>query len=164
MTSIRRAIYVGLALSVSGCHILDFDSCLYELRGVEGAGTITEGATEILYGRLNLLEQRDYQDDKSLIWEVRGQPLNGHVISIVFRDKSDPSKVLANLPLSSSTILALSNGVATESSGANLNGFFDVLSADRGVIDVRTDLPGRDSIRVELAKTFMQDWYRPKCG
>ena len=72
MRFIRLATYVGFVLSASGCRILEFDSCLYELRGVEGAGTITEGATEILYGRLNLLEQRDYQDDKSLIWEVRG--------------------------------------------------------------------------------------------
>lgn len=159
-----RAIYLGLVVSASGCRLLDFDSCLYELRGVEGAATITEGGSEFLYGRVNLLEQRDYRADKSVIWEVRGTPLKGHVISVAFRDVANPSKTLLAIPLLSPTITAIAGGSMSESEGANLNGFFDVLAADRGVIDVRTDISGRDSIRLSLTKTFQADWYRPKCG
>ncbi|MFN2602234.1 MAG: hypothetical protein ABR582_05695 [Gemmatimonadaceae bacterium] len=160
----RYLLPACLAISLGGCRLFEFDNCLYELRGVEGAGTITENGTELLYGRLNLLEQRDYQPDKSLIWEVRGAPLKGHVTSATFRDVADPSKVLLMIPLSSPSVTAIAGGAANQSAGAELNGFFDVLAANRGVIDVRADLPGRDSIRVPLAITFHEDWYRPKCG
>ena len=60
MSLCRFAIAVGVSFSLSACRLLDFDSCLYELRGVEAAGTISEAGSELLYGRLNLLEQRDY--------------------------------------------------------------------------------------------------------
>lgn len=163
MSLFRFAIGVGFSLSVSACRLLDFDSCLYELRGVEAAGTISEAGSELLYGRLNLLEQRDYQPEKSLIWQVRGAPLRGHVTSAVFRDV-DQSKTLFVLTLTSAPASDIAGGSASQSDGADLNGFYEVLAANRGVIDVRTDLPGRDSIRLSTTKTFQEDWYRPKCG
>src|SRR5258706_1191570 len=163
MRFVRASICAGLMLSASGCRLLDFDSCLYELRGVEAAGTISEAGSELLYGRLNLLEQRDYQPEKSLIWQVRGAPLRGHVSSAVFRDV-DQSKSLFVLTLSSVPASDIAGGAASQSGGADLNGFYEVLAANRGVIDVRTDLPGRDSIRLAITKTFQEDWYRPKCG
>lgn len=163
MKLLRIASCVGLALSASGCRLLDFNSCLYELRGVEAAGTISEGGSELLYGRLNLLEQRDYQPEKSLIWQVRGAPLRGHVTSAVFRDV-DQSKTLLVLALSSPPASDIAGGAASQSGGADLSGFYEVLAANRGVIDVRTDLPARDSIRLSITKTFQEDWYRPKCG
>jgi hypothetical protein len=163
MSFIRSSICLALALAASGCRLLDFDSCLYELRGVEAAGTISEGGSELLYGRLNLVEQRDYQPEKSLIWQLRGAPLKGHVTSAVFRDV-DQSKTLFLLTLSPAPASDIGGGAASQSAGDDLNGFYDVLAADRGVIDVRTDLPGRDSIRLSITKTFQEDWYRPKCG
>ena len=159
----RIASCVALVLFASGCRLLDFDSCLYELRGVEAAGTISEGGSELLYGRLNLVEQRDYQPEKSLIWQVRGAPLKGHVASAVFRD-ADQSKTLFVLTLLPASTGDIAGGTANQSGGADLNGFYDVLAANRGVIDVRTDLPGRDSIRLPITKTFQENWYRPKCG
>jgi len=163
MSYARYAFSVLLALSASGCRLLDFDSCLYELRGVEAAGTISEAGSELLYGRLNLLEQRDYQPERSLIWQVRGAPLRGHVTSAVFRDV-DQTRTLFVLTLSPAPASDIAGGAASQSGGADLNGFYEVLAANRGVIDVRTDLSGRDSIRLSITKTFQEDWYRPKCG
>jgi hypothetical protein len=163
MSYARSAFVILLALTASGCRLLDFDSCLYELRGVEAAGTISESGSELLYGRLNLVEQRDYQPEKSLVWQVRGAPLKGHVTSALFRDADQP-KALFVLTLSPAPASDIAGGTANQSEGADLNGFYDVLAANRGVIDVRTNLPGRDSIRLAITKTFQEDWYRPKCG
>jgi len=163
MSLSRFAIGVGFSLSLSACRLLDFDSCLYELRGVEAAGTISEAGSELLYGRLNLVEQRDYQPEKSLIWQVRSAPLKGHVTSVVFRDV-DQSKTLFVLTMVATSNADVADGSANQSAGDDLNGFYEVLAANRGVIDVRTDLPGRDSIRLAITKTFQEDWYRPKCG
>jgi len=156
-----RTLSLMLLVLVSGCSILDFDSCLYEVRATEASGQLLEGTSEVLYARVNIGEQRDYRPDKSMIWELRGTPLQGHVTSAVFRDAADDSKTLFTFPL---TGAGLSTGSVTETGGANLNGFFEVIATGRGVVDVRTDVPGRESLRVTLAKTFQNDWFRPKCG
>src|SRR6476620_3637205 len=150
-----------LLILVGGCRLLDFDSCLYEIRAIEVAGTVTQGGAELLYGRVNVGEQRDYQPDKSMQWELRGASLQGHVTLAALRDAADESKTLF---VFSQTGGATSSGYVTQSGGANLNGFFDVLAAGRALIDVRTDIPGRESIRLIPTKIFQQDWTRPKCG
>jgi hypothetical protein len=156
-----RTLSLLLLVLVGGCSILDFDSCLYELRATEASGQLLEGTSEVLYARVNIGEQRDHQPDKSMLWELRGTPLQGHVTSAVFRDAADESKTLFTFPLTGGGI---SSGYVTETGGANLNGFFEVVAAGRGVVNVRTDIAGRESLRVTLAKTFQNDWYRPKCG
>jgi hypothetical protein len=122
---------------------------------------LTEGGAELLYGRVNIGEQRDYQPDKSMVWELRGPSLQGHVTLAALRDAADESKTLYVFPPTGGGI---SSGFVTQNGGANLNGFFEVLAAGRAVIDVRTDIPGRESLRLIPTKTFQQDWTRPKCG
>jgi hypothetical protein len=156
-----RTLSLFLLVLVGGCSILDFDACLYEVRATEASGQLSEGTSEVLYARVNISEQRDYQPDKSMLWELRGTPLQGHVTSAVFKDARDESKTLFTFPLTGGGI---SSGSVNEKGGANLNGFFDVVAGGTGIIDVRTDIAGRESFRVSLAKTFQNDWFRPKCG
>src|SRR5258705_5853134 len=75
----RSALFLVLLVGIGGCRFLDLDSCLYEIRAIEVAGALTEGGAELLYGRVNVGEQRDYQPDKSMMWELRAPSLQGHV-------------------------------------------------------------------------------------
>jgi hypothetical protein len=160
----RAVACAALGSTLSSCRIIDFDSCLYELRTVDVTGSLSENGNELLNAHLNVGEQRDYEPDKSMSWGLRGASLKGHVTSAVFRDAADPAKTLYVFPLSNPSPDFISSGYVTQNEGASLSGFFGVLAAERGVVDLRTDLPGRDSIRVVLKKNFQQDWYRPKCG
>lgn len=146
----------------SGCRLLDFDSCLYELRSVAVEGRLID-TSEILYAHVTLDEQRDYQPDKFMVWRLTSAELNGHVTSMTLRDAADESKPLYVFPPSNFQN-DISFGTVRQSDGATLNGIFDALSGNRGVIDVRTDIQGREQVRFLPPVTVQQDWYRPKCG
>jgi hypothetical protein len=159
------APYLVLTAMVSGCHIFDLDSCLYELRSVEVAGQLNEGGAELLFASVNVGEQRDYQPDKNMLWLIRSAPLLGHVTSATLKDEADESKILYNFPISTTSQTdRISSGYVAQVSGANLNGFFEVLSGDRAIIEVKTDVPGKGTLRILPEKVFDQDWTRPKCG
>jgi len=161
----RLAPYLLIASIAGGCRLFDFDSCLYEIRSVEVTGSLSEGGGELLFGSISFSEQRDYQPDKSMLWLIRSAPLLGHVTSATLKDFSDDTKVLYTFPLNTTSQTdRVSSGYVTETSGANLNGIFDVLSNDRGVIEVKTDLPGKGTLRILPGRVFDQDWTRPKCG
>ena len=161
----RLAPYLLIASIAGGCRLFDFDSCLYEVRSVEVTGSLSDNAGELLFGSISVSEQRDYQPDKNMLWLIRSAPLLGHVTSATLKDFSDDTKILYNFPINTTSQLdRISSGYVTETSGANLNGIFDVLSGDRAVIEVKTDVPGKATLRILPAKGFDQDWTRPKCG
>ncbi len=62
--------------------------------------------------------------------------LKGHVTSATLRDAADESKTLYDFPLNTGGPTDISSGHVTQNTGANLNGFFEVLAAGRAVIDV----------------------------
>lgn len=158
----RLTAYLLVATAAGGCRLLDFDSCLYELRSVTVEGRVIE-TSEILYAYVSVDEQRDYQPDKFMVWRLTSAALKGHVTSMTLRDAADESKSLFVFPPSNFQN-DISSGTVRQSDGANLNGVFDALSGDRGVIDVRTDIPGHEQVRFLPPVTIHQDWYRPKCG
>ncbi|HUQ20952.1 MAG TPA: hypothetical protein VM099_15140 [Gemmatimonadaceae bacterium] len=157
---------VSLAIAIlwvaSGCRLLDFDSCMYELRTVTVEGRLIE-TSEILYAYVSVEEQRDYQPDKFMVWRLTSAPLRGHVTSMTLRDAADESKSLFVFPASNFQN-DISSGTVRQSDGPSLNGIFDAISSERAVIDVRTDIPGRAQVRFLPPLTVHQEWYRPKCG
>jgi hypothetical protein len=72
--------------------------------------------------------------------------------------------VLYSFPITGANNDISAGGVSQSRDAANLNGFFDVLANGRGVIDVRTDIPGREQVRYVPPVISNQDWVRPKCG
>ena len=161
----RIGAYLIVAIAVGGCRLFDFDDCLYEVRSVEVTGALSEGGAELLFASVNVGEQRDYQPDKNMLWLIRSAPLLGHVTSATLKDAADQSKVLYTFPISTTSQTdRISSGYVTEVTGANLNGFFEVLSDDRALFEVKTDLAGKATLQVFPVKVFDQDWTRPKCG
>ena len=161
----RLAPYKLIESIVAACRLIDFDSCLYEVRSVEVTGSLAENGAELLFGSISVSEQRDHQPDKNMLWLIRSAPLLGHVTSATLKDFSDDTKILYTFPINTTSQLdRISSGYVTETSGANLNGIFEVMSGDRAVIEVKTDVPGKGTLRINPAKVFDQDWTRPKCG
>ena len=154
--------YLLVAASVGGCRLLDFDSCMYELRTVTVEGRLID-TSEILYAYVSVEEQRDYQPDKFMVWQLTSAALRGHVTSMTLRDAADESKSLCVFPPSNFQN-EISSGAVRQSDGPSLNGIFDALAGERTVIDVRTDIPGREQVRFLPPLTVHQEWYRPRCG
>jgi hypothetical protein len=160
---IRISRLLPALLLLPGCRLFDFDSCLYELRGVSVEGRVNDGSAEILYAYVSVSEQRDYQPDKDMSWRLNSASLKDHVTSMTLRDSNNESQSLYVFPASNFQN-DISSGAVRQSDGANLNGIFDALFNGRGVIDVRTDIPGREQVRFVPPILSQQDWYRPKCG
>ena len=136
---------------------------MYEIRGVSVEGRVNDASTEILYAYVSISEQRDYQPDKDMSWRLTSASLKGHVTSMTLRDSNNESQTLYVFPPGNFQN-EISSGAVRQSDGANLNGIFDALFNNRGVIDVRTDIPGREQVRFVPPILSQQDWYRPKCG
>jgi len=151
------AIVAGLC----GCHSIAGGTCQYALRSIEAAGQVTEGSNVLLYAKLDITEQRDFLPNKSMSWLIQGATLKGHVTSAVLRDAGNPSQVLFTFQAASPSQPELSQGYADERLGANLSGLFDVTGAGRAMVDLRTDIPGRESISVIPVIVFNNDWHHP---
>lgn len=156
----KSLLFLAVPLLLSNCLLLS-GRCVYELRGVNTAGSFIENGTEIAYAELIEDEQRDSEPDKNMSWQIRGPSLKGHVTKIVLRDNS---KVYYDFPIADPAIPMLSNGFVRQSEGANLNGFYDLLGSNRAMIVITTDLPGRQTITITLLTTYKSDWNRPYCS
>jgi hypothetical protein len=158
-----RKLVPLVALAASNCMLLS-GRCIYEIRSLEALGRIEENGAELLSARITLSERRDSDPEKSIYWLLRGATLEGHVLSATFKDVSDPSRVLLSLPLSPSGQGKISEGAVSDRSGTNLNGFFEVIAAGRGIIELQTDIQARPTITLPLTVTQRQDWTRPYCS
>lgn len=158
--------FLPLALiALSGCAY--FDRCNYEIRSVQASGEANSNGTQMAAAQIVLSEQRGSDPDRSLYWIITGVNVKGHVVSAVFKDSSDPSTVLLSLPLSAPAQASVSEGTKSDKTGANLTGFFDLVSAGRGMLEIQTDLyaiDGNNVITVPVTVTQKQDWVRPNCS
>lgn len=156
---------IGLVVSAtSACSILS-GRCLYETRAVSTETVVTDNGAELVRIMLTEFEQRDYEPGKDMSWSIISEALFGHVTSIVLVDATAKTTVLYTFPLTNIEGQHLiSNGAVAESQGANLNGFFDLLSRSRGMLIIRTDIPGKTVIEVPLEVRSTQDWFRPYCS
>lgn len=160
---IRRAFLLAPLLAFcAGCSALS-GRCLYETRNVIAVGNFTEGATIIANAHMTVREQRDYQPDKNFMWQITGATLKGHVTRIILQDNAPSPKVYYDFPLDAAP-QQLSGGYIVQSTGANINGFFDLLANNRAVIVISTDIPGRETISFPAPAADVSDWNRPYCS
>ena len=173
LTAMKRTRTVGAAQlaavlltvpMVSGCALLYWDKCIYELRSVSARGEIPQSGADPIVARVQESEQRDSDPSKSMYWVVTGPAtLKSHVTSAVLRDAADNS-VRFIFPLSPPERATIAEDATGSKAGANLNGLFDVLSHGRGVVELGTDIPSQPVISIPLAVESKYDWNRPSCG
>ena len=153
----------ALPLVISNCSLLS-GRCLYETRYAAAVGQVLESNLEIAFAELNIHEQRDYQPDKDFTWHIRGAELKGHVTRITLRDNAAPSTVVYEFPIHANPSMPVASGFVRQSEGANINGFFDLLSSRRAIIVITTDLPQRPTVTIALTNVTGDDWTRPYCS
>lgn len=164
VSMVFRFTALAMVGALCGCNLLNPDACKYELRQIEATGQLLDGTNILLSVKLDVSEQRDFDPNKSMYWLLQGESLKGHVVSAVLRDMSDPSQVLFSFPPASSNQPELSQGYVEQRTGANLNGFFDLLGAGKVVVEVRSDIAGHESSSVIPGVVSRQDWNRPNCS
>ncbi len=138
--------------------------CTYELRSLDAAGTINQNGAELVSAQVSLSEQRGSLQAQALAWLVTGDPIKGHVLSASFKDSSNPSQVLLDLPVAGATLPEISRGGVSSATGATLAGFHDILAAGRGIIELQTDMSSQPTITVQLTPINATDWIRPYCS
>jgi hypothetical protein len=160
MNQMRRILPV-LAVMLSSC---DLGKCIYEVRTLEASGQIIGAASDSIGANVNLSEQRDSDPSKDLYFIISASSLKGHVTSAELKDAADPTRVLLTLPLAPPDRPVIAESAVSTRADANLNGYWEIFSANRGVIELRTDLPGRSLITIPLTVTSKTNWTRPQCS
>ena len=159
MIGLRRFL-PAFAIFLTGC---DLGKCIYEVRGLQAGGVV--GASADTVGSfISLSEQRDSDPSKDMYWIVSGPSVKGHVTSVDLKDAADLSRVVLSLPIAAADRPVISESVVSTKEGANLSAYWDMFSANRGVIEVRTDLPARPLITIPLTVADKTDWIRPNCS
>lgn len=156
----RRVLLSAVVLLLSACN---WDNCIYEVRSLQAAG-VTGASPDSVGAYINLSEQRDSDPSKDLYFIVSGPSIKGHVTSAELKDAADPGHVLLTLPIASTDRPVIAESAVSSRTGANLSGYWEIFSASRGVIEVRTDLPARPLITIPLIVAKKQDWIRPNCS
>jgi hypothetical protein len=160
---IQQVLFPVAALAFSGCNLVS-GKCTYELRSLDAAGQINQNGAPFATAQLTLSEQRGSLQGQSMAYIVTSDALKGHVTAASFKDSSNPSQVLLDLPIASVDRPEITVGTAASSMGANLGGFHDILAAGHGMIELQTDLSGQLTVQIPLAATSVGDWIRPYCS
>jgi len=158
-----KLLWLFVALAVSSCSLVS-GKCSYELRSLDASGTITQNGAELVSAQLSLSEQRGSLQGQALVWLVTGDPIKGHVLSASFKDSSNPSQVLLDLPVAGAGLPEISRGAVSSGTGATLAGFHDILAAGRGTIEIHTDMSSQPTITLQLTPANATDWIRPYCS
>jgi hypothetical protein len=151
-----------LPLLASSCLLLN-GRCIYELRSLQATGQVISGADSI-GGQVSLFEQRDSDPNKSMYYLLVSPTLKSHVGSASFRDSRNPSQILVNLPLDAPTQDPIAEGELSDRNGTSLDGYFELITAGRGILVLEMDLSSSSSITIPLTVTQKQDWTRPYCS
>jgi hypothetical protein len=159
MIGLRRLLPV-FAIFLSSCNL---GQCIYEVRGLR-AGGVTGASADTVGAFISLSEQRDSDPTKDMYWIVSGPSIKGHVTSLELKDAADLSHVVLSLPIATADRPVISESVVSTREGANLSAYWDMFSANRGVIEVRTDLPARLLVTIPLTVANKTDWVRPNCS
>jgi hypothetical protein len=158
-----KLLWIFAALATSSCNLVR-GKCTYELRTLDAIGSVTQNGTELVSAQLSLSEQRGSLQGQALLWLVTGDQLKGHVLSASFKDSSNPSQVLLDLPVASASLPEISRGAVSSATGATLAGFHDILAAGRGIVEIHTDMSSQPTITVQLTPANATDWIRPYCS
>ena len=156
-----HSICLLITIAVSGCDILS-GKCTYEVRSFNGHGNAIVNGGEQAAAQVILNEDRGSITGQTFNWLVTGS-LKGHVTSASFKDSTQPTTVLLDLPVLGADRMPILEGVADSRDGATLGGFHDVLAANHGVIELQTDDPANPTVDVPVTGTN-SDWLRPNCS
>ena len=163
MKIFRLPFLAGIVVLATSCNILS-GRCLYELRNAQAFGGVSLGGADSLTASIVETEQRDYQPDKDMSWQIVAPALKGHVQKIVLLESGTATAPRYDFTIAPETVSALSNGFVSQSGGADLNGFYDLLTSGTAVIRVTTDIPGKTQIDLVLQNVQKTDWNRPYCS
>lgn len=164
---IKRGILVLALLAQGGCVSLLDDSCGPEFRTTTIEGEFREGSTLLVDATIELVEYRNGSNSvHDVIFgprEARGAPLRDHVLSaqLLHAETGVTLHVLpvAPAPLYGDEIIGATNTAAAypdDLRRAFLDG--DV------VLEMLTDLPGREQILIPLPTVHAGDWGRNSCS
>ena len=159
----RNALFLLLAVALSGCNLVA-GRCTYEIRSLDASGQFNQNAAALAAAQVTMSEQRGSLQGQSIYWLVTGDALKGHVTSVSFRDSSNPSQVLLDLPLASADRPEITQGTTASGDGVNLGGFHDIITAGHGIIQLETDNTSQPTVVVQLAPTNVGGWIRPFCS
>ncbi len=162
-----RALFFKIAGAVliatqASCALLN-GGCDFESRDVRAAGRIDEGGALLVSADVSVHETRGGLTQGEVHGQVDGPTLKGHVLSALIKDAAGSSRtvVLTVAPASSSS---LAYGGEDAKSGFDLSGFHEVLVANNGIVEIKTDIPSRPTILVPLLVTLVTGWVRPNCS
>ena len=159
----RNALFPLIALALSSCNLVA-GKCSYEIRSLDASGQFNQNGAALATAQITMSEQRGSLQSQSIYWLVTGDALKGHVTSASFRDSSNPSQVLLDLPLASADRPEIAQGATGSNEGVNLGGFHDLIVAGHGIIQLQTDDTSQPTIIVQLTPTDVGDWIRPYCS
>ena len=159
----HSTLYPLLALALSGCNLVA-GKCTYEIRSLVAGGQVDQNGGTLAAAEITLSEQRGSLQSQSIYWLVTGDALKGHVTSASFRDSSNPSQVLLDLPLASADRPEISQGATGSGQGVNIGGFHDIVTTGHGIIQLQTDDSSQPTLVVQLTPTNVGDWIRPYCS
>jgi hypothetical protein len=152
-------VSLAVVTAVAGCSIFS-GRCLYETRNVNAEGAIAISGADSAFASVIVSEQRDYQPDKNMSWQVRAPSLKGRVAKIDLVDQD--GTVEYNLTVDANQSSQLSGGFVRQSDGANINGFFDILSSANAKVVLTLD--SGTSFTIPLVTVRRDDWNRPYCS
>lgn len=164
---IKRGILVLALLAQGGCLSILDDSCGPEFRVTSVEGEFREGSTVLVDANIELVE---YRNGSNALHDVifgprdaRGAPLRDHVLAVrlVHAETGATLHVfpIAPAPLNGDEIIGATNTAAAypdEVREAFLDG--------DAVLELDTDLAGRERIVVPLSTVRAGDWGRNSCS
>jgi hypothetical protein len=159
---VLMVVVLPCLLFLSGCTA--FSNCRWEERSVTARGVIIENGAEIASADVTVGASRGSVLWKSLNRIVAGTSLKGHVTSITLVRSDDPTVVLLAIPVDDSFSSLISSGSLLQrpgDTGPDLGGLFEIVAANRGVIEITTDLPSRTHVSIPLTVNSQTDWTRP---
>ena len=161
----RLALALAIPFVASNCGLVS--GCSYETRGVTAEARVTENGEEIARGLMNAGGIRGSENGRFLSYDITSTLLDGHIQSVGLTDANQPGVVILDLPFLQQSQPATIRGVLDQRNNAptpNLNGIFELVAANRAVLEVRTDLPARPVVTIPFTVTLLEDWRRPNCS
>jgi len=162
---LRLALAVAIPLVASNCRLVS--GCNYETRAVTAEARVTENGEEIASGLMNAGGIRGSENGRFLSYDLTSTLLDGHIQSVGFTDANQPGVVIVELPFLQQLQPATVRGVLDQRNNApapNLAGTFEIVAANRAVLEVSTDLESRPVVRIPFTVTVLEDWSRPNCS
>lgn len=161
----RAAVMLGLPLVLSDCALVDL--CNYETRSVSAFGRVTEGASELASATVDVSGTRGSQQERFLSWSIAAPSLSGEVAAIALIHANPAVLVRLPLPVQGQPGASPYAGSLTQFSGdlnPNLDGIFEIVEENQAVIEMTTIRSLNPVVRLPLAVTTKQDWYRANCS